>query len=89
MDGACRGEVAQPTTVFDTVIGELENAVYIPLYEARFVEVKKHTYRILLDYNDASEPELFRDGKLGFDVSNDAELEVRTQLDVIKDFSHP
>lgn len=78
--GPCPDECDQPTPVFSSVIGKMDNAVFTAIYEAVMVEVMMRYYIILPDTDAPSDPDLFRDIKLPFDVADDAELERTSQL---------
>lgn len=80
MVGLCRFEDAQPTTMFNLFIGKMYTAISMPFYISRFVEARGRGYTILPEFTAPSDPHLFRDVNLPFDVSNDVDLEGKTQL---------
>lgn len=53
-------------------------------YKSRFVETRKSVYTIMLDLADRSDPDLFWDINLRFDVAKEVEVEVRTQVSFFK-----
>lgn len=79
------GEDGQPTAAFNNLIGKIGTEVSMALYKSRVVEAKECGYTVLPDFADTSNPDLFRDVKLLFDVAKDAALERRTQVDFSQD----
>lgn len=86
MVGPCRDENAQPVTMWNNVIGNVGTVVSMKFYKARFAEVRDRCYTILPDFADGSEPNLFRDVNLPFNVANDEDREGRTQLTLFQAF---
>lgn len=80
MTGPCLYENSQLTTVFNTVLGEIEAVYSMSFYEELFIEVMERRYTIVPDFTDPSDPELFCYVNQGVNVANDTDLDIRRQF---------
>lgn len=67
----CRGEDDKRTALFNTVIRNMKTVASMELYKACFVEIRERGYTIMMDFDDLSNHDLFRDINLAFDVAKD------------------